>query len=125
MKNNLLTERLAYNGENETRTHAHLLVYSAETFKETVYDHYQDINFDQAPNERIWLRIHGLKDSEFINAICTHFNIDFLSIQDEFLQEEIRRKPSSRTASHNKSAPILYLLTYYLLHIYELFVDLP
>lgn len=82
MKNNLLTERLAYNGENETRTHAHLLVYSAETFKETVYDHYQDINFDQAPNERIWLRIHGLKDSEFINAICTHFNIDFLSIQD-------------------------------------------
>lgn len=82
MKNNLLTERLAYNGANDTRTHVHLFVYNAETFRETVYDRYQDIAFDIASNERVWLRVHGLKDSEFIKAICTHFNIDFLIIQD-------------------------------------------
>lgn len=82
VNNNLLTDRLSYNGENDTHTHVHLLVYSAETFREAVYNHFEDIVFDKMPNERIWLRVHGLKDSEFINAICTHFNIDFLVIQD-------------------------------------------
>lgn len=55
MKNNLLTERLAYNGANDTRTHVHLFVYNAETFRETVYDRYQDIAFDIGSNERVWL----------------------------------------------------------------------
>ena len=34
-------------------------------------------------NERInWLQVHGLKDTETIREICSHFEIDFLVLQD-------------------------------------------
>ena len=38
MKNNLLTEQLAYNGDSRTKTHIHLIRYSAGTFEETLLD---------------------------------------------------------------------------------------
>lgn len=82
MKNNLLTEQLAYNGDSRTKTHIHLIRYSAGTFEETLLDAFTPEAVAVGADEKIWLRIHGLKDAACIEAVCTHFGADFLTIQD-------------------------------------------
>lgn len=82
MKNNLLTEQLAYNGDSRTKTHIHLIRYSAGTFEETLLDAFTPESVAVGADEKIWLRIHGLKDAACIEAVCTHFGADFLTIQD-------------------------------------------
>lgn len=82
MKNNLLTEQLAYNGDSRTKTHIHLIRYSAGTFEETLLDAFTPEAVAVGADEKIWLRIHGLKDAACIEAVCTHFEADFLTIQD-------------------------------------------
>lgn len=82
MKNNLLTEQLAYNGDSRTKTHIHLIRYSAGMFEETLLDAFTPEAVAVGADEKIWLRIHGLKDAACIEAVCTHFGADFLTIQD-------------------------------------------
>ena len=82
MKNNLLSERLTYNGDNGTHTHVHLICYSAEHCDEIVCQDFDKIASLTAPDDKLWIRVHGLKDTEYIRNLCTYFNINFLMMQD-------------------------------------------
>ena len=82
MKNNLLSEHLTYNGDNGTHTHVHLLRYSAEHFDESICTTFEDIVAKGTNESKLWVRVHGLKDTEYIKNICTHFKINFLMMQD-------------------------------------------
>lgn len=82
MKNNLLSEKLIYTGDSITPTHLHLCTYNSTEVQETSGDTFQSVK-DTLNNERInWLQVHGLKDTETIRQICSHFEIDFLVLQD-------------------------------------------
>ena len=82
MKNNLLSERLIYTGDSHTPTHLHLCTYSATEIQETSAPTFQSIK-DSLDNDRInWLQAHGMKNTETIREICSHFEIDFLVLQD-------------------------------------------
>ena len=82
MKNNLLSEKLIYTGDSLTPTHLHLCTYNATEMQESSGDTFQSVK-ETLDNERInWLQVHGLKDTETIREICSHFEIDFLVLQD-------------------------------------------
>lgn len=82
MKNNLLSEKLIYNGESQTPTHLHLCVYNEAEIQEVTGNKFQPIA-KALNNERVnWLQVHGLRNTELIREICTHFEIDFLVLQD-------------------------------------------
>lgn len=82
MKNNLLSEKLIYTGDSQTPTHLHLCTYNASEMQEVSGDSFASIA-ERINNERInWLQIHGLRNTEMIREICTHFEIDFLILQD-------------------------------------------
>ncbi len=82
MKNNLLSEHLTYNGDNSTHTHVHLLNYSSDHFSETICDNFEEIMSQATTENKLWIRVHGLKDTEYIKNICTYFQINFLMMQD-------------------------------------------
>ena len=82
MKNNLLTEKLAYNGESRTKTHIHLIRYTAEGFGETLCDDFSKFEPSKDPAEKLWGRVHGLEDATCIQEVCTHFGVNFLAVQD-------------------------------------------
>lgn len=82
MKNNLLSERLTYNGDNCTHTHVHLLNYSSDHFSETICNDFEEIMSHTPTENKLWIRVHGLKDTEYIRNICTYFKINFLMMQD-------------------------------------------
>ena len=82
MKNNLLSEKLIYTGDSQTPTHLHLCTYNATEMQEKSGDTFPSVK-DTLDNARInWLQVHGLKNTEAIREICTHFEIDFLVLQD-------------------------------------------
>ena len=82
MKNNLLSEKLIYTGDSLTPTHLHLCTYNATEIQENSGVSFQSVK-ETLDNERInWLQVHGLKDTETIREICSHFEIDFLVLQD-------------------------------------------
>lgn len=82
MKNNLLSERLVYNGTNLTDTHIHATGYTAGKYRETVCDTFSQLTGWIDKNEKLLLRIHGFKNTDCIKEICEYFGIDFLTIQD-------------------------------------------
>lgn len=82
MKNNLLTEKLTYTGDSLTPTHIHLCTYNATEMQESSGDTFQSVK-NTLDNTRInWLQVHGLENTETIRDICSHFEIDFLVLQD-------------------------------------------
>lgn len=82
MKNNLLSEKLVYTGDSQTPTHLHLCIYNAGEVQEVSATDFQKI-IPALNNERInWLQVHGMQNTEAIRQICTHFEIDFLTLQD-------------------------------------------
>ncbi len=82
MKNNLLSEKLIYTGDSQTPTHLHLCTYNVTEMQEKSGDTFPSVK-DTLDNARInWLQVHGLKNTEAIREICTHFEIDFLVLQD-------------------------------------------
>lgn len=82
MKNNLLSEKLIYTGDSLTPTHIHLCTYNTTEMQENSGDTFQSVK-DTLDNARInWLQVHGLKDTETIREVCSHFEIDFLVLQD-------------------------------------------
>ena len=82
MKNNFLSEKLTYNGDERTATHVHLVSYNSAGM--TVSDNAEidasALSLD--PASVSWVRVHGLKDTERIRALCAAFGIDFLVVQD-------------------------------------------
>ena len=82
MKNNFLSEKLTYNGDERTATHVHLVSYNSAGM--TVSDNAEidasALSLD--PASVSWVRVHGLKDTERIHALCAAFGIDFLVVQD-------------------------------------------
>ncbi len=82
MNNNLLSERLTYNGDNGTHTHVHLIYYSPDRFSEIICQDFKEIAIHATDEDKLWIRVHGLKDTEYIKNLCTYFNINFLMMQD-------------------------------------------
>ncbi len=82
MKNNLLSERLVYNGESHTPTHFHLCSYGPKACEETHADDFAELVPKLQPGQVHWLQVHGLKDTETVREVCSHFQIDFLTMQD-------------------------------------------
>lgn len=82
MKNNLLSEKLTYNGDDRTTTHVHVVSYNAAGM--TASD---NVDVDTAvstldPASICWVRVHGLQDTECIRTLCAAFGVDFLVVQD-------------------------------------------
>lgn len=82
MKNNLLTEKLVYNGDSATKTHAHLWTYSEQGLQEIEVQDISHLETSVKGGEKLWLRVHGFKDTGYIEAICRMFGVDFLTMQD-------------------------------------------
>lgn len=82
MKNNLLSDKLAYNGDTKTLTHLHLCSYNVDRVEEFSGDDLDDVKSHFLPDGIAWLQIHGLEDTDAVQAVCTHFGIDFLVMQD-------------------------------------------
>lgn len=82
MENNLLSEKLIYTGESETQTHLHLISYNTESIEEVTSTKFSTIYKAFNSKKINWLQVHGMKNTETINEICNHFNIDFLILQD-------------------------------------------
>ena len=82
MKNNFLSEKLTYNGDERTATHVHLVSYNSAgmTVSDNVEIDASALSLD--PASVSWVRVHGLKDTERIRALCAAFGIDFLVVQD-------------------------------------------
>lgn len=82
MKNNLLSERLVYNGDSETPTHFHLISYAFGELEETAADRFETIVPKLSDGRIHWLQVHGLRKAETIREVCSHFHINFLTMQD-------------------------------------------
>lgn len=82
MENNLLSEQLIYTGESETKTHLHLYTYNAESVEEKTSTNLKDIIASINSSKINWLQIHGMQNTETIREICSHFEIDYLTLQD-------------------------------------------
>ena len=82
MTNNLLSERLVYTGVSQTQTHLHLCTYNAEEVQEQSATDFQTLAKSLNSEHTNWLQVHGLSNTETIREICTHFEIDFLILQD-------------------------------------------
>ena len=82
MKNNLLSDKLAYNGDTKTRTHLHLCSSTVDRVEEAAGDDFGEMKSRFQPDGITWLQIHGLEDTDAVQTVCTHFGIDFLVMQD-------------------------------------------
>ena len=82
MKNNLLSEKLAYTGVSNTPTHLHLCTYNEAEIKEFSGTKFGEIQSHLQENSINWIQIHGLQDTDTIHEIGNHFGINFLVIQD-------------------------------------------
>lgn len=82
MKNNLLSEKLIYTGESQTPTHLHLCSYNATEVQEVSATDFETLILSLNKDRINWLQIHGMRNTETIREICSHFEIDFLILQD-------------------------------------------
>ena len=82
MKNNLLSETLVYNGESKASTRLHLYSYNIDTSNESTGDSIAEIKSDIDKGRVNWLRVCGLGDTDAIQDVCEHFNINMLVLQD-------------------------------------------
>lgn len=82
VKNNQLSENLIYNGSSPTVTHVHAIGYSPDSFEETIAENMEQVISFASRHRKTWLRVHGFQDTGYIDAICRHFGIDFLTVQD-------------------------------------------
>lgn len=81
-KNNLLTDRLIYNGDKDTPTHFHLCSYDGGSFDEKDGDSFGALLSDLTDGRMHWLQVHGLSDTDTVSEVCSHFGINFLTVQD-------------------------------------------
>ena len=81
VKNNLLNERLKYNGVEEIQTNIELYSYTTEVVETKTIPYYTDFNLTDK-NTSHWIRIDGLTDSQVIKEITKQFGIAHLLTQD-------------------------------------------
>lgn len=81
-KNNLLSEQLAYMGGSRTPTHLHLCSYDAENIYTQDGVDVDDLIRGLGKGSINWIQIHGFRNTELIQRVCQHFNVDFLTMQD-------------------------------------------
>ncbi len=81
-RNNLLSEKLSYNGESPTPTHLHLCTYNAEGMQRYTGENIASLEPYLGQKSIDWIQIHGLQNAAVIEDICQHFGIDFLITQD-------------------------------------------
>ena len=119
MKNNLLSDKLAYNGDTKTRTHLHLCSYTVDRVEEAAGDDFEEMKSRFQPDGITWLQIHGLEDTDAVQTVCTHFGIDFLVMQDilnedkDFLIDAMDREMLIEkvfTRVRNINGNILYII---------------
>lgn len=82
MRNNLITENLRYDGGYTTATHVHIISYTSAEINETVCENISEVSQAAEKAEKLWLRVHGFKNTGLIEEICRLFSIDFLTVQD-------------------------------------------
>ncbi len=82
MKNNLLSEKLIYTGTSQSPTRLHLCTYNAAEMHDTTSGRFAQILTALKPDHINWLQVNGLRDTDTIQEICRHFEIDFLTLQD-------------------------------------------
>ena len=82
MRNNLLSETLVYNGKSKASTRLHLYSYHMDSLNEITGDTIADIQSNIAKNRINWLRVCGLKNTDVIQELCEHFDINMLVLQD-------------------------------------------
>ena len=82
MRNNLLNEKLNYNGSETKATEIKLYSYTASTIEERQIPLYEDVLFEEKSEATHWIRIDGLTDSKAIRKVTDQFNISYLLTQD-------------------------------------------
>jgi len=82
MNNNLLSEKLVYNGDEFGATRIRLVSYNSAGIKESVSAAPFVSVSDLASDAVHWMRVNGLQDTEGIFALCAAFGVDFLVVQD-------------------------------------------
>ncbi len=81
MKNNLLNDKLSYNGEESAPTSIELVTYSSSAFSTTAIQGSIQ-TFISQKSETYWLRVDGLSEVDRIQALATDTDINFLLLQD-------------------------------------------
>lgn len=82
MSNNLLSEKLVYNGDETGTTRIRLVSYNAAGVAESVPADLS-VPVSALPTDAVhWVRVNGLQDTERIRILCTAFGVDFLVVQD-------------------------------------------
>lgn len=81
-KNNLLQDKLTYNGNSHTPTHLHLCAYDSKDVEFHSDKDFNRVTDRLKPDGINWIQIHGLQDTATIQQVCAHFDIDFLVMQD-------------------------------------------
>lgn len=87
MKNNLLSEKLVFNGDSVAPTRLRLCSYDANEVNVWEGCSADELEAHLTPKHINWLQIYGFGDTETIRRICTFFGIDFLVMQDIFNSE--------------------------------------
>lgn len=82
MNNNLLNDKLVYEGECEIDTHFHLCTYNATDLDIIIENGFNKIKTKLHPDRINWIQVHGLKNTDTIREVCEYFEIDFLVLQD-------------------------------------------
>jgi len=82
MKNNLLSESLAYSGDSEDPTRLHLHSYNAASVNEAIGETIEDIQPHINKDRINWIKVCGLGNTEAIQGICEYFDINMLVLQD-------------------------------------------
>src|SRR5699024_10401860 len=82
MINNLLIEKLSYNGDYTTPTTVQLVSYSADSCNKIDLDPLKKEEFHYSPDITYWINVDGLNQEETIEAVAESVNLNFLLIQD-------------------------------------------
>lgn len=90
-KNNQLSEQLSYTGMSQTPTHLHLCTYTPETVCFREGKSMEEISPFLQKDGINWVQVHGLQNTETVQQVCRHFNIDFLTTQDILNAEHLTK----------------------------------
>ena len=90
-KNNQLSEQLSYTGLSQTPTHLHLCTYTPETVCFREGKSMEEISPFLQKDGINWVQVHGLQNTETVQQVCRHFNIDFLTTQDILNAEHLTK----------------------------------
>ena len=91
MKNNLLSEKLVFNGDSVAPTRLRLCSYDANEMSLWEGCSADELETQLVQKRINWLQVCGFSDTETIRRICTFFGIDFLVMQDILNTEHLSK----------------------------------